>query len=93
MQALKDRVRLVRELREEKEKATLQHQMMVEEMLEELCRQNPEWEARRKSVQRVSTWSCLSDSVVFTEAVHNPQLKTERAKKAKGLRQTQTRSS
>jgi len=54
MKAFKEKSRLARELLEQREREALQQKAMVEEMLQELCRQNPEWEARKKSVQRVS---------------------------------------
>ena len=60
MEAIRERSRLAREKLLQKEKEAADHQNMVEEMLKDFHRLNPEWEARRQNVLRVSAGYYIS---------------------------------
>jgi malic enzyme len=54
LKALKEQSHVARQPIEQTTQVAMEHQTMVEEMLKELYLRNPEWEARKKKVQRVS---------------------------------------
>ena len=98
MEAIRERSRLAREKLLQKEKEAADHQNMVEEMLKDFHRLNPEWEARRQKVLRVSAGYDISSNNASNRLRYSSlQLKEERARvvtaNVNGTRQIQTRSS
>jgi hypothetical protein len=54
LETIREQSRLTRERLLQKDRDAAEHQSMVEEMLQEFHRLNPEWETRRQNVLRVS---------------------------------------
>lgn len=59
MKVLRQQKEAVKEEVRKRERDAVEYAAMVNKMLQELYEQNPEWEARKREVRRVST-SCVS---------------------------------
>jgi hypothetical protein len=81
MKAIREQNRVVREEMRAKAQEAVDYASMVQEMLQELCDQNPEWEERKEQVQRVS--------LILTVVIYLPQNPTSciHSERRKGPRQ------